>query len=118
MPPGQPLFVPRPALSAACVGGLALLFTLAFADQALPPALASALYAIWRTNENARIGWMLAVAVHVVEAAVAAAACTRAGCLPRAVVWWSGLTFVVGFPALTHALRLGRPGAAAPAKAD
>lgn len=118
MPPGTPLFVPRPALSAACIGGLALLATLAYADHALPPALASALYAIWRTNANARIGWWLAVAVHVVEAAVAANTCMRAGCPPRAVVWWSGLTFLVGFPALTHALRLGRSSAAATAKDD
>ena len=118
MPPGLPLFIPRPALSAACIGGLALLCTLAFADHALPPALASGLYAIWRTNAYARLGAWLAIAVHVVEASVAAAVCVRAGCPPRAVVWWSGLTFVVGFPALTHALRMARSSTAAPAKAD
>jgi hypothetical protein len=118
MSPGLPLFVPRPLLSATLVAGLATLCTLAWAEHALPPALASACYAVLRTNANARTGASLALAVHVVEAAVAAVACSRAGWPPRAVLWWSGLSFVVGFPALGHALSLGRRSAVPAAKAD
>jgi hypothetical protein len=117
MAPGLPLFVPRPLLCATLVAGLATLCTLAWAEHALPPALASACYAVLRTNANARTVASLALAVHVIEAAVAAAACSRAGCPPRAVAWWSGLSFVVGFPALGHALSLGRSAVPA-AKAD
>lgn len=117
--PGLPLFVPRPLLSATLVAGLATLCTLAWAEHLLPPFLTTACYAVIQNNPTARTAASVAVAVHVLEAAVAAAVCSRAGCPPRAVLWWSGLTFVVGFPALTHALRVGKSAGSAPAaKAD
>ena len=114
---GYPLRPPNPWATGLVAFGLTQLYLFVINEALVPEGIRMVLYAAVKDMQNARVLALLVTFVHLGEGAVALTTCLRRRYAAVPTLYYTVLSFVLGFPGLGLTLKLEKMQAAEPAPA-